>query len=210
MIDNEGKPRLLDFGQSKFLDHRANYEDSLSGSPRYMAPELTASESDVYYDEDPTVTTATDVFAFSMVALEVSNLPCVRGPTCSLCGFIWVDLATIPSYCFIVHIYSFVQILTGKLPFFYISSDSSVIVLMIDGKRPERARYLPTIFTGPMWDLIVNCWDQDPKKRPDMETVVRCLENMWLVVFAGFCLHALHCCVTVVYFWMNLAVHIQF
>jgi hypothetical protein len=49
-----------------------------------MAPELTDNESDVSYGEDvhegaedpniPNLTKETDVFAFAMVALEVSNL----------------------------------------------------------------------------------------------------------------------------------------
>ena len=78
-MDNDGTPRLTDFGRSKFIDHRG-FTTSFSGSSRYMAPELTMAESDVDYDDDdnpvndapPKLTKETDVFAFSMVALEVS------------------------------------------------------------------------------------------------------------------------------------------
>jgi hypothetical protein len=52
-----------------------------------MAPEFTAAESDVDYEGDAfdasvidpprNLTKATDVYAFSMVALEVSDLLCV-------------------------------------------------------------------------------------------------------------------------------------
>lgn len=55
-----------------------------------MAPELTEAEADVDFDNEetetpespPNLTKATDVFAFSMVALEVSDLACVRGFAC--------------------------------------------------------------------------------------------------------------------------------
>ena len=85
-MDDDGTPRLCDFGRSKFIDHRG-FTTSFAGSARYMAPELTAAEPDVDYEGDgseapiidtpPDLTKATDVFAFSMVTLEVSVLPFV-------------------------------------------------------------------------------------------------------------------------------------
>ena len=81
-MDDNGNPRLCDFGRSKFIDDR-DYDIPFAGSARYMAPELTEAEADVDFDDDeidietpPCLTKATDVFAFSMVALEVSGLPC--------------------------------------------------------------------------------------------------------------------------------------
>ena len=47
-------------------------------------------------------------------------------------------------------------------------------------KRCERSRYLPTVFTDIMWELLVDCWHQDPGKRPDMGDVVQRLREMWL------------------------------
>jgi len=146
LIHDDGTPRLSDFGRSKFIDHRG-FTTSFSGSSRYMAPELTMAESDVDYDDDdnpvndapPKLTKETDVFAFSMVALEI---------------------------------------ITGKLPFFYIRQDTTVIAFIQEGKRPERSRCLPTIFTDTMWELLVNCWDRDPGQRPNMGTVVQRLEQM--------------------------------
>jgi len=99
-----------------------------------------------YDDEDapenetsPNLTKETDVFAFSMLALEI---------------------------------------LTGKLPFFYIRQDTMAMVSVQEGKRPERSRCLPTIFTNPMWELLVICWDSDQVRRLDMGTVVQRLEQM--------------------------------
>jgi hypothetical protein len=76
-----------------------------------MAPEITIAESDVNYDDDddpvnrtpPNSTKETDVFAFSMVALEVSysafevrmfcGIFCVRLLLQAL-----LDLTTVSSY----------------------------------------------------------------------------------------------------------------
>lgn len=146
LIDDEGIPRLSDFGRSKFIDHRG-FTTTLAGSARYMAPELIAAESDEDYEGDafealenqapPSLTKETDIFAFSMVVLEI---------------------------------------LTGKIPFFYLKQDTTVIALMQDGRRPDRSRCLPTVFTDPMWKLLVDCWHSDPKRRPSMATVVERLE----------------------------------
>jgi len=80
------------------------------------------------------------------------------------------------------YVYSFsmlaLEILTGKLPFFYLRQDVTVVARVGDGTRPDRVRCMPTIFTDPMWELMVNCWDQDPAQRPDMGNVVKRLECM--------------------------------
>jgi len=148
LIDDDGIPRLSDFGRSKFIDHRG-FTTTLAGSARYMAPELITSESDVdneqeadentVHDSTPALTKETDVFSFSMVALEI---------------------------------------LTGKLPFFYFRQDTTVIALVQEGRRPDRSRCLPTIFTDPMWALLVDCWDTDPKRRPNVGTAVERLEHL--------------------------------
>jgi len=70
------------------------------------------------------------------------------------------------------------ETLSGKLPFFYVRTDFAAWIRVQRGERPMRSRYLPTIFTDGMWELLVDCWDQDPYKRPDMGAVVRRLEAM--------------------------------
>jgi serine/threonine protein kinase len=78
-VDDDGNPRLADYGRSKFIDHRG-FTTTFAGSARYMAPELTAAEPDFdIHDGDyeisefpPILTKETDVYAFSMVTLEVS------------------------------------------------------------------------------------------------------------------------------------------
>jgi len=148
LIDDKGTPQLSDFGQSKFIDDRS-FTPKFAGTARYLAPELTVPEPDVDVEEDtyevpeiedtPNSTKKSDVFGFSMVALEI---------------------------------------LTGKLPFYYLRADTAVTLCMQSGGRPDRRWCLPTVFTDPMWALLVDCWGQDPDQRPDMGAVIHRLERI--------------------------------
>jgi serine/threonine protein kinase len=77
-MDDDGTPQLSDYNRSKFIDHRG-FTSTFGGSSRYMAPELFG---DANFHEDefsspeipPDLTKQTDVYSFSMLALEVSNL----------------------------------------------------------------------------------------------------------------------------------------
>jgi hypothetical protein len=82
------------------------------------------------------------------------------------------------SCCLVAQCTNFVQIMTGQQPFFSSRYNPAVIVQVRDGKRPERSSYPPTTFTDPMWVLLVDCWDQNPRQRPDMGSVVQRLEDM--------------------------------
>jgi serine/threonine protein kinase len=65
LTEDNGTPVLADFGQWIF----SNFRDLITAfevSARYKAPEMLTP--------DPPLTQKTDVFAFSMVALEVSNI----------------------------------------------------------------------------------------------------------------------------------------
>lgn len=64
-MDNEGNPRLSDFGRSKIIDTRG-FTTQFSGSIRYLAPELTAHE-----DQCKAMSKKSDVFAFAMLILEI-------------------------------------------------------------------------------------------------------------------------------------------
>lgn len=85
LIDNEGSPRLADFGKSRVVERRG-FTTAFTGTARYMAPELTVISDDILEpvplpgDEgsdaspatlDPMITKQSDVYAFSMVVLEV-------------------------------------------------------------------------------------------------------------------------------------------
>jgi len=74
-----------------------------------------------------------------------------------------------------------VQIFSGQVPFYEIRQDYSVIVPVIQGKRPEfpagdssKSRGLNT----EVWTLIEACWAQDPMQRPIVEEIVERLRSL--------------------------------
>jgi hypothetical protein len=118
------------------------------------------------------VSKADDVYAFSVLATEVSDPILSKAPQSSsgfLCmreliiGYLLTlhDIKLLTAHCC-----QFRQILTGRDQFFEAS------------ERCERSRYLPTVFADIMWELLVDCWHQDPEKRPDMGDVVQRLREM--------------------------------
>lgn len=81
-MSDDGEPLLADMGRSKLIDYRG-FTTSFSGSARYLAPEILVYELDMDdFDalESPTrnLTRQTDVYAFSMVMIEVSNILCTQ------------------------------------------------------------------------------------------------------------------------------------
>jgi len=77
LIADDGRPLLCDFGRSRIINHQGHTTTNLVGSLRYMAPELIirdAEESDEgdYVDRViPFLTKETDVYAFSMLSVEI-------------------------------------------------------------------------------------------------------------------------------------------
>jgi len=60
LIDDDGIPRLSGFSQSQSINHRSSDSQPLCGSMIHLAPEYFSG-----------TTKETDVYAFSMVALEI-------------------------------------------------------------------------------------------------------------------------------------------
>jgi serine/threonine protein kinase len=75
LIDDNGTPQLADFGRHKLIEHRGFTTATIAGSARQMAPELLPldQEDDNPESDQPKLTKEADVYAFSMVALEVSD-----------------------------------------------------------------------------------------------------------------------------------------
>ncbi|KAF7976885.1 hypothetical protein HWV62_5427 [Athelia sp. TMB] len=153
LIDDEGSPRVIDFGKSRVVERRG-FTTAFTGTARYMAPELTVISDDILKpapspdDEgsdaspatlDPMITKQSDVYAFSMVVLEI---------------------------------------LTSKLPFFYLRQEHLVVILTQDGKRPDRQRCAPTQFADDMWKFMEDCWNHDQSKRPVMAATIPRLQEM--------------------------------
>ncbi|KAG6871968.1 hypothetical protein C0995_014426 [Termitomyces sp. Mi166 len=62
------------------------------------------------------------------------------------------------------------EIFTGNLPFHDITNNNTVLVKVMQGHRPERpsdARGL----TDSVWELMRNCWAQEPNSRPTVDMV---------------------------------------
>ena len=65
------------------------------------------------------------------------------------------------------------EVFTGKMPFDKQKSEA-VVLSILRGSRPEMPKDAHAVgLTSEMWKLLESCWQQDPKKRPTMEEVVR-------------------------------------
>jgi len=61
------------------------------------------------------------------------------------------------------------EILTGRLPFFHLKRDLSVIRCIMRGGRPRHERYLE--ISGNIWSLLERCWHADLAQRLSMKSV---------------------------------------
>jgi len=68
LIDDDGTPLVADFGRSKLIEHRGFTTVTSAGSARQTAPELVIIDES---EDPPELTQEADVYAFSMVVLEI-------------------------------------------------------------------------------------------------------------------------------------------
>lgn len=77
LIDNEGRPRLADFGLARIADdtHWLSHTGDIVGTPRYMSPEqVLLATSEIDY--------RTDIYSLGAVLYELlSGVPAVNAPT---------------------------------------------------------------------------------------------------------------------------------
>jgi len=77
LIADDGRPLLCDFGRSRIINHQGHTTTNPAGSLRYMAPELIVRDMEELDDSDYVerhvrfLTKATDVYAFSMLSVEI-------------------------------------------------------------------------------------------------------------------------------------------
>jgi len=70
------------------------------------------------------------------------------------------------------------EVLSGQKPFAQ-CRDPTVIRKVIDGERPERPRgAVGAWFADDVWGTVELCWGSRPESRPDVKTVLQCLERV--------------------------------
>ena len=66
------------------------------------------------------------------------------------------------------------ELLTGKPPFFGELQDWSLITAIIEGSRPHVPRYTPQFYR----ELMEQCWDSEPSKRPTSDEIFDKLRDL--------------------------------
>ena len=155
MIDDNGRAVIIDFGLSNILDELHDTVMSgmssvrSGGNPRWQAPE-------VQEDEACRWTRSGDVYAFASIALEVCSLrTCAKKFT------------------------ETVQVASGREP--WAGMDNRKIMIECSKKRipvEDRRLYPRLPRTSLVWDLLEHCWQDDPKKRPLMASIVNMLREL--------------------------------
>jgi len=66
-----------------------------------------------------------------------------------------------------------VEVFTGKIPFDE-HKNEAVVLRISQGERPDMPENAQAVgLTGEIWKLLESCWQQNPKKRPTMDEIVR-------------------------------------
>lgn len=66
-----------------------------------------------------------------------------------------------------------VEVFTGKIPFEEQKNEAVVLQISRGGRPVMPANAQAVGLTSEMWKLLESCWQQNPKKRPTMDEVVR-------------------------------------
>ncbi|KZV78627.1 kinase-like protein [Exidia glandulosa HHB12029] len=73
---------------------------------------------------------------------------------------------------------SYLHVLSGKAPFPNVKQAGRVVIMVNNGKFPDRADYGVNTFTDAVWALLIRCWGKDATSRPTMEQVVSALREI--------------------------------
>lgn len=161
LIDDDGQPRISDFGLATFIDSQASTLDQSSfkgkGSMRWQAPELL--DSSRFSGITLGLTTKSDVYAFACVCLEVSDL---------YQRMAWRFSKAIN------------QVFTEQIPFSNLRDGEVILEVAVRDGRPQRPPE-PAETRGlsdEIWKLIQDCWAVQPEDRPNMTAVAAQVEEI--------------------------------
>lgn len=163
LVDDEGQPRVADFGLSQMVDSQGLSGMSSmggKGSVRWQAPELLNVGQSFEDVSCTSPTTKSDTYAFAMVCLEVCVL----------------------MFAYIIGILRAAQIYTEEPPFPKLRDGQVILEVAVNRKRPERPVFedhLPhrRISDG-LWMLMQECWQHYASDRPSMESALMWLESL--------------------------------
>jgi len=148
-VDDTGHARLTDFGLAGVASDSGPAASATNGhAVRWAAPEVLATEQSVSQESD--------VYSWAMVVIEV-----------------WApDLTPIERA---THQCTY-KVFTGKVPFYNSIVPAAVVVDVLSGNRPNR----PTdpSLNDDLWDLAKQCWEHDPRRRPEISEVVQRLRTL--------------------------------
>ena len=121
-----------------------------------MAPELLVVD-----DDSQTIpTTEMDVYSFGRIMLQVCD-PCVHFRRYDSAMTHWNNW----------------KILTGNIPYHYLSRDEQVLVAIVQGKPPKRPD--DAVVTDHRWEFMEWCWSpaKGAVRRPSSDEVVEFTEK---------------------------------
>ena len=149
LVNDQGDACLADFGLSIVVSNktsgRTEERRARGHSSIWVAPETLNEER---------ISKETDVFAYSLVALEVR---------CSIDQFF-------------AHVDCFVQIFKGESPWGQATAREIMTKITL-GKRPSRPEDAePFGLTTEVWNCLTACWHQNPGERITISEALRLLE----------------------------------
>ncbi|KAH8829920.1 kinase-like domain-containing protein, partial [Flagelloscypha sp. PMI_526] len=68
-----------------------------------------------------------------------------------------------------------IEVVSGKPPFPELN-DARAMLAVLTGKRP--ARPSADCMTDELWQLVEQCWDQEPDRRPSCEEIIKAFERI--------------------------------
>ncbi|KAG7095844.1 hypothetical protein E1B28_006539 [Marasmius oreades] len=69
------------------------------------------------------------------------------------------------------------EIFTERIPFYELAEAAIVFVVLMDKQHPSRPESCEKL-RGPMWDMMVTCWNEAPFSRPTMADVQARMQEM--------------------------------
>ncbi|KAG1891986.1 kinase-like domain-containing protein [Suillus subluteus] len=67
------------------------------------------------------------------------------------------------------------QVLTNKIPYYYLPNDAAIILAMHKSEKPSRSRY--PVLLEKHWQFIEQCWSTDSKDHPSTERADQVIRN---------------------------------